>query len=225
MAFSRWKVIFTFLSKRIVRKPCNGKVKSHHLSIKAEISVGIWRGGVRANFVSAWESREVACKTLVLLFLYTNIQNVCLASLDMSWFLTLITWIQFLYHSVWVFIYLSMYIICALVYYMYIHVRVLDHLKLELETVVSCHVGLGIEPESSGRAASVLYHWAISSAPCVGFLTIWKTWNAKDRGMGGGMTASLPESEQEEPITEALPKERGVQVELVLRSKQGEEHR
>ena len=39
------------------------------------------------------------------------------------------------------------------------------------------------------------------------------------------MTASLPESEQEEPITEALPKERGVQVELVLRSKQGEEHR
>lgn len=32
----------------------------------------------------------------------------------------------------------------------------LDPLEMELETLVSCHVGAGIESYSSGRAASVL---------------------------------------------------------------------
>lgn len=32
------------------------------------------------------------------------------------------------------------------------------------QVVVSLHVGAGIEPESSGRAASVVRHWAISLA-------------------------------------------------------------
>ena len=39
--------------------------------------------------------------------------------------------------------------------YMYVCVRVLEALELELQTVVNCHVGvLGIEPRTSGRAAS-----------------------------------------------------------------------
>ena len=48
---------------------------------------------------------------------------------------------------------------------MYISVRVLDILELELQTAVSCHVGAGIEPGSSRRAASALYHLGVSPAP------------------------------------------------------------
>lgn len=48
---------------------------------------------------------------------------------------------------------------CALCFAcMYICVRVLDHLKLELETIVSFLVGLGIKPVSSGKAVSPLIH-------------------------------------------------------------------
>lgn len=36
--------------------------------------------------------------------------------------------------------------------------RALDALELESKTVVSCHVVLGIEPESSGRAPTALDH-------------------------------------------------------------------
>ena len=42
--------------------------------------------------------------------------------------------------------------------------RASDPLELELQTVVNLHVGAGIEPGSSGRAASALNHWAISSS-------------------------------------------------------------
>jgi hypothetical protein len=43
-------------------------------------------------------------------------------------------------------------------------VKVSDPLELEPRAVMSCHVGAGIEPRSSGRAASVLNHRAISPA-------------------------------------------------------------
>lgn len=43
-------------------------------------------------------------------------------------------------------------------------------LGLKLEIVVSCHVGAGIEPECSGRAASALYHVATSPVPIAAFL-------------------------------------------------------
>lgn len=46
---------------------------------------------------------------------------------------------------------------------MHVCVRVSDPLKLELLTVVSCHVGT--EPGSSGRAASALTCCAISPVP------------------------------------------------------------
>lgn len=45
----------------------------------------------------------------------------------------------------------------------YVCVRVLDPLELGLQTVVSLHVG--IEPGSSGKAASVLNYWALSPGP------------------------------------------------------------
>lgn len=38
-------------------------------------------------------------------------------------------------------------------------VRVLDSLGLELETIVSCHVGMGFEPRSSGGSASAPNPW------------------------------------------------------------------
>lgn len=46
--------------------------------------------------------------------------------------------------------------VCVLPAYMSVYVRVLDPLEPELQTVVSCHVGLGTELGSSGRTASVL---------------------------------------------------------------------
>jgi hypothetical protein len=39
---------------------------------------------------------------------------------------------------------------------MYVCVRLSEALELELDTGVSCHVVLGIKPESSGIAASAL---------------------------------------------------------------------
>lgn len=41
----------------------------------------------------------------------------------------------------------------------------LDLLELEVQMVVSCHVGAGIEPGFCEIAASALKFWAISPAP------------------------------------------------------------
>lgn len=40
--------------------------------------------------------------------------------------------------------------------HVYICVRVSEFLELELQTGVSCHVGVGIEPGSSGKTAGAL---------------------------------------------------------------------
>ena len=40
---------------------------------------------------------------------------------------------------------------------LYVCARVPDPLELELQIVVICHVGAGIQPGTSGRADSVLY--------------------------------------------------------------------
>lgn len=52
--------------------------------------------------------------------------------------------------------------------YMHVCVRALDSLELDLQTVVSCHEGAGIEPRSTERAARALSH-PFSPTPIITF--------------------------------------------------------
>jgi hypothetical protein len=68
------------------------------------------------------------------------------------------------------FIYLFIFISCPLVLCLHarfcVYARVLDHLELELQTGVSCHVGVGLEPRTSGRAANAVTTGHLSSPCC-----------------------------------------------------------
>jgi hypothetical protein len=67
-------------------------------------------------------------------------------------------------------VFIYFYFMCiAVLPCMYIYVEVLDALELKLQTVVSCHVGMEIEPKSSERAASALNREAASPAPIIIF--------------------------------------------------------